>query len=191
MSFESTCLILIRCWKKFWKSLSKCVWCSIGIRVTKDVIREVCRLYAGDYHTIRDKWVDAIEKAALRKQKEHDDLIRTINDTADAKDDHRDTYRDVYAKYGGDSKFDRYRDDDPKGSNGDRDSTYRSRGNDSKREKQVDALILTGEEEDLGVDVQKLCDDIVSGRGLIIVNFCLLIVQYTFFSPDIYPYTYL
>ena len=139
----------------------------IGIRVTKDVIREVCRIYAGDYHTIRDKWQRAIEQAALRKQREHDDLVRMINDTADAKDGGSSSadekYHQVYAKYGGeyDSKSNEY-DSDSKGvefNNG----TVRNA--DAKREKQADALILTGEEEDLGLDMSKLCDDIASGRG--------------------------
>ena len=131
--------------------------------MTKDVIREICRIYAGDYRTVRDKWERALEAAAIRKQKEQDDLIKIINDTADAKDsnDSRDRYHDVYAKYGADSKD---YDNDAKGGGG---GGGGGRSNkDAKREKEVDILILTGEEEDLGVDMQQLCEDISSGKGI-------------------------
>lgn len=104
----------------------------LGIRVTADVIREVCRLYAADHDIVRRKWMEALEKAAKASSEGGGREEKGINSRSDSK--------------GGDSSSSRH---------GQAFDKYAKASGSSGDTKEHAGAVLTGEEEDLGVDMKK------------------------------------
>ena len=104
----------------------------LGIRVTKDVIREVCRMYSADHQAVHRKWADALEQAERKKVEDRERAKKELSSMADAKNsyDETDKYKTVTEKYEKSS------------------SSFEAK-------RQREESVLTGDEEDLGVDMNK------------------------------------
>ena len=106
----------------------------LGIRVTHDIIREVCRLYAADSKTSRDKWTKAFERDLESKMAESESKSKAYDEEQHSS--YGSKFKEVYDKYDG----------------------YEAKDKSPKKTKKniANQLLLLPEEEDLAVDMERL-----------------------------------
>ena len=146
----------------------------LGIRLTADVIRELCRQYQGDAEDIKDKWERYVE------QQEMESMRADAKDGSDARSRGRAGSRGgdskagapavAESKGGGKSSDCSDRSGNAKGSGDDRDDMERGSkdGDDSEPGvgESLGGAAVDITEEDLGLDVEKLLTAIESGTCL-------------------------